>query len=117
MSSAAAARAPHGVMSGAWGAPHLSSKRGVTCRVARACQACLRASRLLARASCRLQDRDGDGTLRKREFLITLKNLLGDEARWRETTRDVADEIWDLIDADGSGWCAGAPPARGQDRG
>ena len=43
--------------------------------------------------------------LRKREFLVTLKSMLSDEKRWREKMREIADEVWEEMDADGNGRC------------
>ena len=48
--------------------------------------------------------------LRKREFLVTLKNMLSDEQRWRDTMRAIADDVWDEMDADGNGrWVLAGP--------
>ena len=48
--------------------------------------------------------------LRKREFLVTLKNMLSDEQRWRDTMRAIADDVWDDMDADGNGrWVLAGP--------
>ena len=38
-------------------------------------------------------DVNGDGVLRKREFLVTMKHLLRDEERWRAVTRSLADKV------------------------
>ena len=35
-------------------------------------------------------DKNGDGLIKKREYLVTLKLMLGDEARWRSVLRDVS---------------------------
>ena len=40
-------------------------------------------------------DSNGDRQFRKREFLVAMKLMVGDEERWRAHTRAAVDEIYD----------------------